>query len=282
MTTDPLESLTVDPRHHVASFFRIERWEIPPDAGEGAEAPSAMAGRAPIDAHLRGSGGGLRTGALITVLDSLGGLMSGLAVHPRWIVTTNLMVTVAELSHRGPLGLSGRVLRQGRNSVVSALRVVDEGAGDRPVAAATMTSAVLDPGAMRLDFERPLVVPTPPPSSDERTPEDFFCIEPGEGPITRLRLEDRLRNPWGILHGGALAVLADVAACRSVSRSGGPVRAAADTVLHYLQPARIGPIEAHTTVFGNDHGHALVRVSIHDAGADHRVVMLASVRVASV
>ena len=184
MTTDPLESLTVDPRHHVASFFRIERWEIPPDAGEGAEAPSAMAGRAPIDAHLRGSGGGLRTGALITVLDSLGGLMSGLAVHPRWIVTTNLMVTVAELSHHGPLGLSGRVLRQGRNSVVSALHVVDEGAGDRPVAAATMTSAVLDPGAMRLDFERPLVVPMPPPSSDQRTPEEFFCIEPGEGPIT--------------------------------------------------------------------------------------------------
>jgi uncharacterized protein (TIGR00369 family) len=282
MTIDPLESLTVDPRHHVASFFRIERWEIPPDAGEGAEAPSAMAGRAPIDPHLRGTGDGLRTGALITVLDSLGGLMSGLAVHPRWIVTTNLMVTVAELSHRGPLGLSGRVLRQGRNSVVSALRVVDEGAGDRPVAAATMTSAVLDPGAMRLDFKRPLVVPMPLPSGDERTPEDFFCIEPGEGPITRLRLEDRLRNPWGILHGGALAVLADVAACRAASRSGGPVRAAADTVLHYLQPARIGPIEAHTTVVGNDQEHSLVRVTIHDAGADNRAVMLASVRVVPV
>ncbi|MGB7050851.1 MAG: hotdog fold thioesterase [Acidimicrobiales bacterium] len=282
MTTDPLESLTVDPRHHVASFFRIERWELPPDAGEGAEAPSAMAGRAPIDAHLRGPGGGLRTGALITVLDSLGGLMSGLAVHPRWIVTTNLMATVAELSHRGPLRMSGRVLRQGRNSVVSALRVVDEGAGDRPVAAATMTSAVLDPGAMPLDFERPLVVPMPPPSSDERAPEDFFCIEPGEGLVTRLRLEDRLRNPWGILHGGALAVLADVAACRAASRSGGPVRAAADTVLHYLQPARVGPIEAHATVIGNDEGHALVRVGIHDAGADDRVVMLASVGVVPV
>jgi uncharacterized protein (TIGR00369 family) len=282
MTIDPLESLTVDPRHHVASFFRIERWELPPDAAEGAEAPSAMAGRAPIDAHLRGPGGGLRTGALITVLDSLGGLMSGLAVHPRWIVTTNLMATVAELSHRGPLRMSGRVLRQGRNSVVSALRVVDEGAGDRPVAAATMTSAVLDPGAMPLDFERPLVVPMPPPSGDERTPEDFFCIEPGDGPVTRLRLEDRLRNPWGILHGGALAVLADVAACRAASRSGGPVRAAADTVLHYLQPARVGPIEAHATVIGNDERHPLVRVGIHDAGADNRVVMLASVRVVPV
>ena len=84
-----------------------------------------------------------------------------------------------------------------------------------------------------------------PPDPLARPPLEFFCIEPGTGPITRLRLEEHLRNPWGILHGGAVAMLADVGACRVVEASreaGSEGRvAAADTVLHYLFPARVGP-----------------------------------------
>ena len=277
--TDPLESPAVDRRQHVGAFFRMERWELP--APPGVEAPPAMAGRAPVDDRVRGAGGGLRTGGLITVLDSLGGLMSGLTVQPRWIVTTSMMTTVAELSHCGPLRMAGRVVRQGRHSVVSGLRVVDEGSGDRPVAAAVMTCAVLDPVNLVLDFERPVVIPMPPKPTDERTPEEFFCIEPGLGPITRLSLEDRLRNPWGILHGGALAVLADVAACRAVSDLPGSV-ASADTVLHYLHPARTGPVEARTQVIGRDAGRPIVRVAMHDVGAEGRLVTLASVSVVEV
>jgi uncharacterized protein (TIGR00369 family) len=279
VTVDPLESPAVDPRRHVADYFRIERWELP--AGETTGGLLTMQGRTPIDAHHRGPGGGLRTGALLTVVDTLGGLMSGLAVQPGWTVTTSMMATVAELSHRGPLRLTARILRQGRHSVVSALQVVDEGEGDRPVAATTMTCAVLDP-PMALDFERPLVFPMPPPTGDERRVEEFFCIEPGEGPVTRLRLEDRLRNPWGILHGGALAVLADEAACRVVSPESGRAMAAADTVLHYLHPARTGPLEARATEIGRDGGRSLVRVGVHDVGADDRLVMLASVSVVAV
>ena len=61
-------------------------------------------------------------------------------------------------------------------------------------------------------------------------------------------LDDRLRNPWGILHGGAVAMLADEAACRAVAAvpgaSGPHGVAAADAVLHYLRPVRVGPVEA--------------------------------------
>ncbi len=277
--TDPLDSITVDPRHHVNAYFRVERWETPP-SDPAADAPSEMGGRAPVDDHLRGPGGGLRTGALVTVLDSLGGLMNGLAVHPQWIVTTSMMITIAELSHVGPLRLAGRVLRRGRNAVVAALEVADEGCDDRPVAAATFTSAVLDPGGMSLDFDRPLVVPMPPPHGLRRSPEEFFCIEPGEGAVTRLVLEDRLRNPWGILHGGGLAVLADVGACRAVAGApGGRDVAAVDSVLHYLRPARHGPVEARAEIVGRRHDRSLVRLGIHDLGADDRMVMMASVAV---
>jgi uncharacterized protein (TIGR00369 family) len=274
----------VDRRRHVSDYFRLERWELPADDGVGTP---VMGGRAPVDAHQRGPGGGLRTGGLLTNLDSLGGFTSGLAVLPRWIVTMSILATVSELSQVGPLRLRAEVLRQGRNSVVTSLDVVDEGAGDRPVAAATMTCAVLDPEAMTLGFARPFTLAMPDPQPDPVAPEEFFCIEPGEGPVTRLRLEDRLRNPWGILHGGAVAMLADEAACRATAAADPGGRgtagiAASDVVLHYLRPVKVGPVEARCTVLGSRAGRSTVRVAIHDVGSDDRLVTLGSVTVLAV
>lgn len=275
----------VDRRHHVSDYFRLERWEIPPPDGSGR--PSGVGGRAPVDDHLRGPGGGLRTGALLTSIDSLGGLLSGLTVLPRWIVTTSLLATVSRLAHVGPLRLEGEVLRRGRNSVVSTVDVVDEGEGGRHVAAATLTCAVLDAEGMELAFDRPFALPTPPLQQGAPAPDEFFCIEPGEGATTRLVLADRLRNPWGILHGGGVAMLADEAACRA-ARAADPGAAgprgvaAADTVLHYLRPVRVGPAEARCEVLGTHGGRTLVRVAVHDLGAGDRLVSLGSVVVLAV
>jgi uncharacterized protein (TIGR00369 family) len=282
VTADPPE---VDRRRHVSDYFRLERWEIPPPVG--AEVPSSFGGRTPVDPHQRGPAGGLRTGGLLTSLDSLGGFTSGLSVLPRWIVTTSLMATVSELDHVGPLRIRADVLRRGRSSVVTALDVTDEGAGDRRVAAATMTCAVLDPGTMVLEFERPFTMAMPESAPDAVAPEEFFGIEPGEGTVTRLRFDDRLRNPWGILHGGAVAMLADEAACRAAVAvfpgAAGPRGVAApDVVLHYLRPVKVGPVEARCRVLGSTAGRTTVRVAIHDVGADDRVVTLGSVAVLAV
>jgi uncharacterized protein (TIGR00369 family) len=280
----PDGSRAVDGRPHpVGDYFRLERWEIPPPEGE--ERPSTFGARAPVDAHLRGPGGGLRTGGLLTAVDSLGGQLSGMAVLPQWIVTTSIMATVSRLAHVGPMRLEGALLRRGRNSVVTGIDILDEGAHDRRVAAATMTCAVLDPGDMDLSFVRPVVAPMPPLVAGAPGPEEFFGIEPGSGMVTRLRLADRLRNPWGILHGGAIAMLADEAACRA-TRAGSPQAvapggafAATDAVLHYLRPARVGPVEARCRVLGSRAGRTAVRVDIHDVGADDRAVVVGSVTV---
>lgn len=275
----------VDHRRHVSDYFRLERWELP---SKGVGDPSvSLGGRAPIDGHHRGLGGGLRTGGLLTNVDSLGGFASGLAVLPGWIVTKSLLATVSELVHVGPLRLRADVLRLGRSSLVTALDVVDEGADERHVAAATMTCAILDAGAMDLDIVRPFSMVMPPAQPDPSRPEEFFCIEPGTGPVTRLQLEDRLRNPWGILHGGAIAMLADEAACRAAVAHSPAVTgpngvAAADTVLHYLRPVKVGPVEARCRVLGSRAGRATVRIEIHDMGSDDRTVTLGSVTVLAV
>jgi uncharacterized protein (TIGR00369 family) len=278
-----LDQSALERRHAVGAYFRVERWEIPavPDGGPFP----TIGGRAPLDQHQLGAGGGLRTGALLTSIDSLGGLLCGLSVQPEWIVTTSLMATVANLSQVGPLRLHGHVLRRGRSAVVAALDVVDEGAADQAVASAVLTCAVLDPGDMDLRFARPAIVPMPPPDPDPLAPEEFFRIEPGTGPVTRLELADHLRNPWGILHGGAVAMLADVASCRAVSNqldhTHGAV-AAADTVLHYLRPIKVGPVEARCRVLGGSTGRTVVRVAIHDVGNDDRLATVGTVTVLDV
>ncbi len=261
-------------RRGVSDYFRLERWEVP---AAGDTGPSRFGGRTPVDAHLLDTRGRVRTGALLATLDSLGGMCCGLAALPAWIVTTSLMITVAPGPHAGPLRLSSDVLRQGRHSVVAGLEVVDEGCDDALVASATMSCSVLDPGDLALTFHRPVVMAMPPAPDVPVPVETFFRIAPGTGATTRLDLVEHLRNPWGILHGGAAAALVDVAACRAAADAGVVAPAAGDTTVHYLAPIREGPVEARCRVLGTTGGRTVVRVELHDRGADDRLVTLASV-----
>ena len=78
-----------------------------------------------------------------------------------------------------------------------------------------------------------------------------------------LEINDRVRNPWGILHGGATAVLVDAAATHTI----GPDAATADVVLHFLRPGRVGPAIARTSILGRRRDGHLLRVEVVDAGA---------------
>ena len=92
------------PRRLVAEYFRLQQWEIPPTGGE--ERFSEFGGRAPVDDHQRGAGGGLRMGGLLTSVDSIGGVLAGLSVQPAWIVTTSMMATIDHLSGAAPVAWS--------------------------------------------------------------------------------------------------------------------------------------------------------------------------------
>jgi acyl-coenzyme A thioesterase PaaI-like protein len=55
--------------------------------------------------------------------------------------------------------------------------------------------------------------------------------------------------------------------------------AAASTVLHYLHPVRVGPAEARCVVLDGPPDQRVVRVAVHDVGADDRLCALAMVTV---
>jgi len=223
---------------------------------------------APVTGAVRGPGDGMATGVLLTLADGVGGLCGGLAVLPRWVVSTNLMLRVARPDHVGPIRGRARVLRRGRNGVVTAIELRDEGNDDALVGEAVLTSAALDPPDGMWIPRRPIDLDPGPPVEIPGSLRDALGIhevDPPEGYDAAVRLEvtDEVRNPWGIVHGGATAVLADAVV-------GG---AAGDSVVHFLRPGRVGPMEARARMIDD-----VARIDVCDAGASDRRTARATVR----
>jgi uncharacterized protein (TIGR00369 family) len=220
--------------------------------------------------HLRGPGGSVRAGALLTMADTIGGMCAGLTALPGWVVSTNLMLRTVPGAHVGPLALDATVLRAGRKAIVTQVEIRDAGDGGAPVADGVLTSSVLDPEGGPPDFPRPMRL-VPPESDEPILPLlEFFSVGAHADGVA-LPITDRVRNPWGILHGGATAVLVDAAGTHAV----GEGSVTADVTLHFMRPGRVGPAVARPTVVGvRPDGH-VVRIEVVDAGADDRLMAVA-------
>jgi acyl-coenzyme A thioesterase PaaI-like protein len=200
--------------------------------------------------------------------DTVGGMCAGLGVLPGWVVSTNLMLRTVPAAHAAPLRLRAEIVRAGRTSVVTDVGIRD---GDGTVVAdGVLTSAVLEPAGGPPEFARPLVL-EPPDGPDGAQPVlEFFGVRPTEAGGAELDITDRIRNPWGILHGGAIAVLVDAAAGAVVGDG-----TVADVVLHFLRPGRVGPAVARARVLGRRPDGVLVHVEVVDGGAADRVMAIA-------
>ncbi|MGH9033955.1 MAG: hotdog domain-containing protein, partial [Acidimicrobiia bacterium] len=208
-------------------------------------------GWAPVNDFLRGpDGAGMSAGALLTLADGAGGLCGGLAALPRWVVSTNLMLRMARPDHVGPIRARARVLRVGRRSgVVTGIELRDDGNADALVAEAVLTSAALEPPEGMPLPNHPIAIDPGPPPEIEGSLRDALGIteiDPSDGYDAAVRLDvtDEVRNPWGIVHGGATAVLIDVVA--DAAQAG----ALTEAVVHFLRPGRVGPIEARARIIG--------------------------------
>jgi len=232
-----------------------------------------LVGHAEVAPHLRGPAGGVRTGALLTMLDNVGGLGGGLAALPDgWVVSTNLVARVVALAHTGPLRLDSGLLRRGRNSVVTEVQIRDEGARDALVASGVLTSAILVPENGPPQWSRPLTLQDPfAPRRDLPAIPQWLGVRPVGTDAVEIDLGDELRNPWGILHGGVVATLVDLAAEHATH--GGWTT---DVVLHYLAPNRIGPVRATVRRLGERSDGKVLRIEVRDEGA-HRTTALAIV-----
>lgn len=227
-------------------------------------------GVAPIRDHMRGPadagtpGTGMRPGPLLTLLDSVGGLNAGLAALPDgWVVSTNLSARFVTHAHVGPLVLESDVLRKGRNSVITSVRALDDGNDGAVVADGVLTSAVLVPEGGPPVWHRPVVLAAlEPPAEGYPKIADWIGSQPVDDMTLAMDLHESMRNPWGILHGGVVAMLIDLA----VEHATGILPAS--VVMHFLAPNRVGPVHARATLVGTRVDAQILRVEVRDIGAD--------------
>ena len=140
-----------------------------------------------------------------------------------------------------------------------------------------LTSAILVPDGGPPVYDRPLRLdaPTLDPAVTPKL-ADFLGTRAVADDALAIDVTEQLRNPWGILHGGATAALVDLAARHA---TGG--RATTDTVLHFLAPGRVGPVTARVATVGARADGTLVRVEVRDEGADDRLMAIAVATVAA-
>lgn len=242
--------------------------------------PVTILGEAPAADRVRDEHGTVHSGVLIALADVAGGIACGLASLPRWIVSTDLMVSRLRTEVVGPIGLHAEVVRVGRTAAVSQVALCDLGAHDAPLLTGVLTTSLLVPEGGPPDHPRPFRM-EPPLADAAPLPAlpEFFRLAPHTDGVA-LDLVDDLRNPWGILHGGATAVLVAETAERAAGTGGRP-GCAGDTVLHYLRPARRGPVLGTGRVLGHRTDGTLVAVSLRDLGDDGRTTAEAVVTVRS-
>lgn len=218
-----------------------------------------------------------RAGALATLVDVIGGGLAATAAHPDWIATADLTLHVVSGAAPGTtVQADARVLRAGRTTVVIEVDLTADG---RDVAIATMSFSVLprrdiNPDMSSVREEGPTTMASP--ESRLRVPLldalGLRVIDAAAG-IVEVPVSDWARNSMGALQGGVVATVADAAAETALRAATGRPVVVTDMQVTYLGFGRIGPVRTATDVLDK----RAARVSIVDAGAEHRTMTVVSV-----
>jgi uncharacterized protein (TIGR00369 family) len=231
---------------------------------------------------LRDAGGSLRMGAVAYAVDVATGQALGLAVVDQglWVVTTDLDAHLVAPVLDGPLRVEAEVVRAGATTAVARFSLHDDGPGVA-VGGGTVTCRPFpyefDPallempvGAVRRHGE---------PGLERRPLAAHLGLRAAEDGSVEIDIADGVRNPWGILHGGATACLVDVAAEAAGAAALGRAGRVASQLIRFLAPGRVGPARAEPRVLAVADGRALVEVVVRDAGAEGRMLAVATLTV---
>jgi acyl-coenzyme A thioesterase PaaI-like protein len=278
--------MSYPPEHHVLRDLRFTT--------ERPAADHAVI-RAPLVPELRGPGGALLVGALTCLVDVTGAMIGLAAVTPDWVATADLSYHARGPVTEGPVVMTARPVRVGRNLVVVGCAIRDgRGADDPdagvPAGVATMSFARIPGSASSLEPQDVAPPPGPPtrtsmalPGSGLRAPfRDAIgvrVLDPAAG-VVELAKDDYVRNSFGTVNGGVVGAVFDAAA---VACAGAAVGVPVDTVglqVHYLAQTKAGPVRTSADLLRVDDRGATVRLELHDV-SDGTLLALATVTTAT-
>jgi acyl-coenzyme A thioesterase PaaI-like protein len=244
-------------RHHLLQELGFV---IRPDGDE-------LIGTASVTPFMHVPGAGcLRTSILATWADMLCGLLAMRDLTDRVSVTLDLEVHLYRpASAAGTVTAVARPVRTGRSVLVGEVEFADDGGETFGFAAGAFMAApdttLTPPRPPRFDLP-PLDVRLSMPLADRAG-----CKRQAPGIAVLHRSEDGL-NAAKTMHGGLIALAAEESVL-----SLAPGGALSSLTVRYLQPVRVGPAVATSTV-----RDGLGRVELRDAGNDDRLAVTATAR----
>jgi acyl-coenzyme A thioesterase PaaI-like protein len=233
----------------------------------------------PASPHISNPSGSPRAGVLAILVDVVGGGLAAVAARPDWIATADLTLHLTPRPVIDEIQAHGRVLRQGRTTVVVEVSLRD-GAG-APLGLATMSFAVLPRRAENLSVDQADRVSRSTMATEDsgfvapfHERVELIVIEATDGGI-ELPLSDYVANSMGAIQGGMVAAAADAAAEHALRDAcGGPVETV-DLQITYLALAKVGPIRTRTRVLSAKPEFGSAHVEIVDTGAAERLTTVA-------
>lgn len=239
--------------------------------------------RAPVVPEICRKDGALQVGAVATLIDVLGGALTVRAVHPDWIATASLSVHMTGRPSSATIAAVGKVIRAGRTMAIIDADIREE----EGVPAGSVASI----GTAMMTFSRlPRREDTPALQLDTDAPETFDFAAEGSGlhrpyrdaagvrvldeenGVAEIEMKNYVRNSVGVLQGGMIAILADVAgeiAARSAVNKPLTTR---DLTIQYLSQGKRGPFRTRARVVRTTEDTALTRVEVIDKGLEDRLI----------
>jgi acyl-coenzyme A thioesterase PaaI-like protein len=277
-------------RRHVLNDLDITTEQVTPERSISV---------APVVDAVRNGSGAASLGYLATLVDVNCALVALIPAHPDWTATAALTLHGVDPLTVGPTVVDSRLVRAGRNIITISVSVSD-GRGVDPFAQHDSAGAVALASDSLVTAARGLVTFARIPRGATRASTSFDprgvvgqrrslspagdvpeagladrlglrIVDPVQGCV-ELPISDYVRNSFGAINGGVMAMLVQAAAEAALEEF-----VATDLQVHYLAQAPGGQARAVTTVLRRGDEHAVCLVDVLAAEQAGRRLAQASV-----
>ncbi|MGZ0178795.1 MAG: PaaI family thioesterase [Acidimicrobiales bacterium] len=225
------------------------------------------------------SAGALRLGAISILADYVAGFSSLRTVTPDWPVTHDMAIHITQpCPPEGELEAKCRLVRAGRNNVVSETSIVSPVVGEVARAFVTFTrlprrdDTPAAPAITRANLAEPLEKEAPRMRIDDAC---GFRFERGaSGPYIEFDHSPFVENSVKAIQGGVVSLALDRAAAWAAELALDQPCSSSDLHIHYLALGKHGPFQARAAVLRIAGDSVTSRVSLHDTGNGDRLLAL--------
>ena len=239
--------------------------------------------RAPVVPQICTDKGGVHVGVVATLVDLLGATLAIRAIYPDWIATAGLSIYMSRPAIAGTIVASGTVIRAGQSINVIDVDIREESSSfthpSSSIGSASMTFSRLPRRKDTIEVEADSVNGVMfgvegSGLSRHYLDEVGLRILDDRAGIVEINLTDYIRNSFGAIQGGIVALLADIAGqCAARAATGQPL-ITKDLTIHYLSQGKVGPFQTRARVLRETKDTVLTRVEVVDRGANDRLLMV--------